>query len=160
MNSRRSFITGIKSTTLSVKEKQFLQQYKPWGVILFSRNIKTILQTKKLTDEIKKIFKDENYPILIDQEGGRINRFKNFFYSDPLTSEYFGNLFTKDIRKFRNYYKVFINKTKQFHFSYLRREQSDFLKLKNILIKQEKFKLFDKNLNKSYTSKIKSFFKK
>jgi beta-N-acetylhexosaminidase len=122
MNDRRSFITGIKSTTLTKKEKFFLRNYKPWGVILFSRNIKTILQTKKLTDEIKKIFKDKNYPILIDQEGGRINRFKNFFYSDPLTSEYFGNLFTKDIRKFRSYYKVFINKT------------SDLLKLTGINI--------------------------
>ena len=76
MNSRRSFITGIKSTTLSVKEKKFLLQYKPWGVILFSRNIISLKQAKKLTDKIKKIFKDKNYPILIDQEGGRVNRLK------------------------------------------------------------------------------------
>ena len=68
MNNRRSFITGIKSTTLSVKEKKFIQKYKPWGIILFSRNIKSLKQGKKLTDQIKKIFKDTNYPILIDQE--------------------------------------------------------------------------------------------
>ena len=55
MNSRRSFITGIKSTTLSVKEKKFLQKYKPWGVILFSRNIKSLKQAKKLTNQIKRI---------------------------------------------------------------------------------------------------------
>ena len=53
MNSRRSFITGIKSTTLSIKEKKFLQQYKPWGVILFSRNIKNIEQLKKLTKKLE-----------------------------------------------------------------------------------------------------------
>ena len=79
MNKRRSFITGIKTTSLSLREIDFLQKYKPWGVILFSRNIKSLVQIKKLTDEIKKIFKDKNYPILIDQEGGRVNRFKNFF---------------------------------------------------------------------------------
>ena len=111
MNKRRSFITGVKSTTLSIKEKKFLKKFKPWGVILFSRNIKSIKQTKKLTDEIKDIFKDENYPILIDQEGGRVNRLRNFFYTDPLTSEYFGNLYRKDLKNFNKYYGIFINKT-------------------------------------------------
>ena len=72
--TKRSFITGLKSTSLSLKEKNFLSYYKPWGIILFSRNIKSINQTKKLTDQIKKIFNDVNYPILIDQEGGRVSR--------------------------------------------------------------------------------------
>jgi len=111
MNNRRSFITGIKTTTLSVKEKKFLQQYKPWGVILFSRNIKSLKQAKKLTDQIKKIFKDKNYPILIDQEGGRVNRLKNFFNTDLLTGEFFGNLYLKDKKKFYDYYKIFIKQT-------------------------------------------------
>ena len=52
MNNRRSFIIGIKSTTLSFKEKIFIQKYKPWGVILFSRNIHTLKQTKNLTKQI------------------------------------------------------------------------------------------------------------
>jgi len=111
MNNRRSFITGIKSTTLSVKEKKFLQQYKPWGVILFSRNIASLKQAKKLTDKIKKIFKDKNYPILIDQEGGRVNRLKKIFNADPLTGEFFGKLYLKDKKKFYNYYKIFIKQT-------------------------------------------------
>ena len=55
---KRSFIIGIKSTTLSLREKKFLNKYKPWGVILFSRNIKSINQTRRLTDQIRKIFKD------------------------------------------------------------------------------------------------------
>ncbi len=53
MINKRSFITGIKSTILSSIEKKFLIKYKPWGIILFSRNIKSIKQTKKLTDQIK-----------------------------------------------------------------------------------------------------------
>jgi len=111
MNNRRSFITGIKSTTLSLKEKVFLKKYKPWGIILFSRNIKSMSQTKKLTDEIKKIFYDKKYPILIDQEGGRVSRLSDFFNSESLTGEFFGNLYVKDKKKFNNYYKIFINKT-------------------------------------------------
>ena len=78
MKNRRSFITGLKSTVLQSNEKKFLKKYKPWGVILFSRNIKSIEQTKKLTDEIRKIFKDKKYPILIDQEGGRVNRLNKY----------------------------------------------------------------------------------
>ena len=111
MNNRRSFITGIKSITLSVKEKKFLQQYKPWGVILFSRNIKSLKQAKKLTDQIKKIFKDKSYPILIDQEGGRVNRLKKIINTDHLTGEFFGKLYLKDKKKFYNNYKTFIKQT-------------------------------------------------
>ena len=111
MKNRRSFITGIKSTTLSVKEKQFLQKYKPWGIILFSRNIKSLKQGKRLTDQIKNIFKDKNYPILIDQEGGRVNRLKNIFNAEPLTGEFFGKLYLKDKKKFSYYYKIFIQQT-------------------------------------------------
>ena len=111
MNNRRSFITGIKSTTLSIKEKKFLQQYKPWGVILFSRNITSLKQAKRLTDQIKKIFKDKNYPILIDQEGGRVNRLKKIFNAEPLTGEFFGRLYLKDKKKFYDYYKIFIKQT-------------------------------------------------
>ena len=111
MINRRSFITGIKSITLSVKEKKFLQQYKPWGVILFSRNIKSLKQAKELTNQIKKIFKDKNYPILVDQEGGRVNRLKNVFNADALSGEFFGKLYLMDKKKFYNYYKIFISQT-------------------------------------------------
>jgi beta-N-acetylhexosaminidase len=111
MNNRRSFITGIKSTILSTKEKKFLQKYKPWGVILFSRNIISLKQSKKLTDQIKRLFKDINYPILIDQEGGRVNRLAKIFNADPLTAEFFGKLYLRDKKKFFNYYKIFIKQT-------------------------------------------------
>ncbi len=111
MINRRSFITGLKSITLSKNEKIFLKKYRPWGVILFTRNIKSIEQTKKLTDEIRSIFKDIKYPILIDQEGGRINRFKRIISLDNLTSKYYGKLFEKNKKKFEIYYKIYIEKT-------------------------------------------------
>tara|TARA_B100000674_G_scaffold326277_1_gene272079 strand:+ start:572 stop:1519 length:948 start_codon:yes stop_codon:yes gene_type:complete len=111
MKNRRSFIVGIKSTKLSNKEKIFLKRYKPWGVILFARNIKNINQTFKLTSSIRKIFNDKNYPILIDQEGGRVNRLRNIISFDNLTSEFFGQLYFKSYKEFEIYYRLFIDKT-------------------------------------------------
>ena len=111
IKNRKAFIVGIKSHQLTIEEQIFLKTYKPWGVILFLRNIKSIKQTKILTDSIKKIFKDKNYPILIDQEGGRVNRLGNIITFDNLTSEYFGKLYEKDKRKLNIIYKLFIDKT-------------------------------------------------
>ena len=111
MNNRKSFIVGIKSTKLTTKEKIFLKNYKPWGVILFTRNIKNIKQTLKLTSSIRKIFNDKKYPILIDQEGGRVNRLKNIISFDNLTSEFFGNKYINNYKEFKFFYKLFIDKT-------------------------------------------------
>ena len=111
MNSRRSFIIGIKSKKLSLQEKFFLKKYKPWGVILFTRNIENIKQANKLTLSIRKIFKDKKYPILIDQEGGRVNRLKNIISFDNLTSEFFGKKFKKKPKEFNVLFKLFIDKT-------------------------------------------------
>jgi len=111
MNNRRSFIVGISSIKLSTKEKKFLRKYKPWGVILFSRNIKNIPQTLKLTSSIRKIFNDKNYPILVDQEGGRVNRLNNIISFDNLTSEFFGKMYVKNLIEFKIIYKLFIDKT-------------------------------------------------
>ena len=114
MNNRRSFIVGIKSTKISLKEKKFLRIYKPWGIILFSRNIKSIKQTLALTTAIRKIFNDTKYPILIDQEGGRVNRLKNIISFDNLTSKFFGKQYLKNYKEFISYYRLFIDKTAYF----------------------------------------------
>ena len=54
----RAFICGISGCNLKKSEVSFLKKYKPWGIILFSRNIKSINQVQKLTGSIKKIFKN------------------------------------------------------------------------------------------------------
>ncbi len=107
---RRAFIVGIKSYKLTNPEKLFLKKYKPWGIILFSRNIKSISQTKRLTDTIKKIFDDKKYPILIDQEGGRVNRLDKIIDLKNFTSEYFGKLYLNDREKFNIIFQLFIDK--------------------------------------------------
>ena len=106
--NHKSFVCGIKGKYLSNKEKRFLIKYKPWGIILFSRNIKTIKQAKILTNSIKKIFKNENYPILIDQEGGRVTRLKKFIDTSIFSAKFFGDLYKKNNKKFEIYFNVYV----------------------------------------------------
>ena len=108
ISKRRSFITGIKGTKLSKNEVLFLKKYKPWGVILFSRNIKTISQTQKLTSQIKKILNDKNYPILIDEEGGKVSRLNKFIDNSIFSAEFFSKLYKNNKKKFYIYYDVYI----------------------------------------------------
>ena len=107
IRNRKAFITGLKSTSLNIREKKFLKKFKPWGVIIFSRNIKSFEQLSKLTTDIKNIFNDSNYPILIDEEGGKVNRLKKLFDTSVFTGSFFGNLYKKDIKKFHLYYKIY-----------------------------------------------------
>ena len=108
ISRRRSFITGVKGLKLNKNEIFFLKKYKPWGVILFSRNIKSISQTQKLTSQIKRIFQDENYPILIDEEGGKVSRLNKFIDNSIFSSEFFGNLYNKDKKKFHIFYDIYV----------------------------------------------------
>ena len=106
--NHRSFVCGIKGKYISDKERRFLIKYKPWGIILFSRNIKSIQQTQILTNTIKKIFRNKNYPILIDEEGGRVTRLKNFIDNSIFSAKYFGDLYKKCNKKFNIYYHVYV----------------------------------------------------
>ena len=63
MKNRKAFIAGISSTFLKKNEIDFLKTNKPWGVILFSRNINDFSQTRKLVNQIKLCFRDNKYPI-------------------------------------------------------------------------------------------------
>ena len=108
MNNRRAFIVGLKSTEISSKEQLFLRKYKPWGIILFTRNIKNLNQTKKLTSKIRNIFNDKKYPIMIDQEGGRVSRLENIISFKNLTSHFFGKKYVKNKKDFEIYFKIFI----------------------------------------------------
>ena len=114
IKNRRSFIIGIKSIKLSSKEKSFIKKFKPWGVILFTRNIKSVNQTKKLIFDIRRIFNDKKYPILIDQEGGRVNRISKIIDLSYFSSKYFGDLFRQNKKKFMITYKIFVDKTSFF----------------------------------------------
>ena len=75
---KKAIIVSIKGFKLSKKEKLFSKE-KPWGLILFKRNIKSLNQIKKLIKKYKKITKDKKFPILIDEEGSKVSRLKKYF---------------------------------------------------------------------------------
>jgi beta-N-acetylhexosaminidase len=70
----KAFITGVAGTTLNAAERAFMEAERPWGFILFKRNIETPEQVALLVDELKKRTGRAEVPILIDQEGGRVQR--------------------------------------------------------------------------------------
>ena len=107
--NRRAIIFGIKGYQLTNKEKRLLKKVKPWGIILFSRNIKSILQLKILIDNIKKIFDDKKYPILIDQEGGKVSRLNKIVNLSLFSQDFFAKLYNKDVKLFYEVYKIYID---------------------------------------------------
>ena len=94
--NRTSIIYGIKGTRLTLSEKNLIRTAKPWGIILFSRNIKNLLQLKSLINEIRNTIRDKKYPILIDQEGGRVSRLNKIIDLSLFSQGYFGSLYKKN----------------------------------------------------------------
>ena len=93
--NRKAIIFGIQGHKLTINEKLLFRKKKPWGIILFSRNIKNILQLKNLIDDIKNCFKDKKYPILIDQEGGKVSRLNKIIDLSLFSQNFFGQLYIK-----------------------------------------------------------------
>ena len=69
----RAFITGLSGLTLTAEERAFLRETRPWGLILFKRNIGDKAQVTALVDEALHELGSEA-PVLVDQEGGRVQR--------------------------------------------------------------------------------------
>jgi beta-N-acetylhexosaminidase len=74
MNTR-AFITGVSATELTAEEREFIGSARPWGFILFKRNVETPAQVAALVGAMRKASGNPEAPVLIDQEGGRVQRF-------------------------------------------------------------------------------------
>ena len=66
-------ILGCFGPRLTLDEKSFFAEAQPWGFILFARNFETPDQARRLTSALRDSVGREA-PILIDQEGGRVQR--------------------------------------------------------------------------------------
>ena len=86
-NVGQLIITGIKGTTLSQEESEFIEKEKIGGIILFAHNYEDPAQLAELVNSIQKL-RDE-YPLFIsvDHEGGRVIRFRNQFSQFPAMLE-------------------------------------------------------------------------
>ena len=88
---KKDIIISIKSFKLSSKEKLLLSKEKPWGLILFRRNVKSIGQLKILIRNIRKLTKDKKFPILIDEEGKTVTRLEKIL-NHNVDANFFGSL--------------------------------------------------------------------
>ena len=74
MSTSSAAILGCAGTTLTAEEVAFFKDVKPWGFILFKRNIADPNQVRALTEALRATVGRPDAPILIDQEGGRVAR--------------------------------------------------------------------------------------
>src|SRR5712692_4120398 len=95
MNTR-AFITGVSGPELSTEEREFIGSERPWGFILFKRNIETPAQVIRLVREFRSAVGEPGAPVLIDQEGGRVQRFGPPHWPAYPAGAVFGTLYDID----------------------------------------------------------------
>lgn len=89
---RTRAIYGCSGTALTDDERAFFADAKPWGFILFGRNIVDREQVRELVDAMRATVNDPTAPVLIDQEGGRVARLKPPHWKERPAAARFGAL--------------------------------------------------------------------
>ncbi len=89
-NSPLAAIFSLSGPALTDAERALFREANPLGFILFARNCENPRQLRALTDDLKKAV-DRNCPILIDQEGGRVQRLRPPLWRDHFPAQRFGD---------------------------------------------------------------------
>lgn len=72
--SARAFVCGCAGRTLGADERAFFADAQPWGLVLFRRNVDNPSQLRALASEFRDAVGRDDAPVLVDQEGGRVQR--------------------------------------------------------------------------------------
>jgi len=96
MSESKALIVGVAGKTLSDDERRFFRDERPWGFILFARNIEAPEQIRDIVAAMRDSVGRPEAPVFIDQEGGRVQRLR-----PPLAPNYppaarFGELYRRD----------------------------------------------------------------
>ncbi|MGE3150368.1 MAG: beta-N-acetylhexosaminidase [Pseudorhodoplanes sp.] len=94
----RAFIVGVSGLTITDAERAFLREADPFGLILFKRNIEDPAQVSALTASFRDIL-GRNAPVLIDQEGGRVQRMGPPHWPRYPAGAVYGRLFDENREK-------------------------------------------------------------
>lgn len=92
----RAFITGVSGPELTASEREFIRAERPWGFILFKRNVETPAQVARLVGEMRETVGESGAPVLIDQEGGRVQRLGPPHWPVYPPGAVFGSLYDSD----------------------------------------------------------------
>ena len=93
---RSRAIYGCAGPVLSAAERSFFRDVRPWGFILFGRNIENPDQIRALVSSLRETVDDSAAPILIDQEGGRVARLKPPLWAERPPAALFGALYAQN----------------------------------------------------------------
>ncbi len=100
MSESKSFLSGCKGLALTEDEKAFFRDERPWGFILFGRNIGEPSQVADLTASMREtVGGDPAIPVLIDQEGGRVQRVKPPYVPQYPNAAALGAIYRQDEEK-------------------------------------------------------------
>lgn len=91
----RAFISGLKGTVLTPEEREFIRSADPWGFILFRRNVESPAQVRALVAELRDIL-GRDAPVLVDQEGGRVQRLGPPHWPVYPAGAVYGQLYDRD----------------------------------------------------------------
>jgi len=105
---KKAIIISIKGYHLSTKEKMLIKNEKPWGLILFKRNIKSLRQVIELIKKIRKFSKDSKFPIMIDEEGETVSRLSKII-NHNFSQKLFGDMYKDNPEVALIVYKNYIN---------------------------------------------------
>lgn len=98
--SAKAMIVAFAGSSLSDDQKSFFKDINPFGYILFSRtslgNIQNPDQVKHLTDQLREVSGRADVPILIDQEGGRVQRLREPLWPELPAARVIGDLYAED----------------------------------------------------------------
>jgi beta-N-acetylhexosaminidase len=91
-------IVTLSGPVLEERERGFLRDCDPLGVILFAPNLQSRDAIKRLTDSIREAL-ERDAPILIDQEGGTYSRLGLRSLHHPLSPPSLGRFAERDLTK-------------------------------------------------------------
>src|SRR2546423_13234606 len=91
----KALITDVAGLTISPQERAFLRDADPWGFILFKRNVGTPEQVRALVDSLRESAGRE-VPVLIDQEGGRVQRLGPPHWPAYPPGAHYGRIYDRD----------------------------------------------------------------
>ncbi|MUO77866.1 beta-N-acetylhexosaminidase [Agrobacterium vitis] len=99
MTHAKAMILGCSGPALTLDEQAFFREHQPWGFILFGRNCLDGAQISDLVAQMRDTVAGRNAPVLIDQEGGRVQRIR-----EPMCPRYpsgaeIGALYRQDEEK-------------------------------------------------------------
>ena len=96
MATPKAVIFGCKGYSLTREERELFAETRPFGLILFARNIEHPLQVMELTAEFRSCVDRPEAPVFVDQEGGRVARLKPPHWHAFPPAAALGRLYAKD----------------------------------------------------------------